>query len=99
MDSQPRKIDIKASDEDLKGRYSNFMKVVHKKEECFLDFFLITDPVGQMVGRIITSPGHMKRIAVVLNDTIKKYEEQFGKIKETSGPEGEIGFRGTKQNK
>jgi hypothetical protein len=35
----------------------------------------------------------MKRIALALEDNLKKYEEQFGKIEASSAPDHRIGFK------
>jgi len=83
---QTKPISIKASDEDLKGKYANAMQVSHSSEEFTLDFFNLAPPAGQLVSRIITSPGHMKRIVSALIDNIAKYEEKFGKIQEAQEP-------------
>jgi len=91
--AQQQSIQIKASDEDLKGRYSNTMFIAHTKEEFIMDFLLISQPQGELVGRIITSPGHMKRIYKALSENIKLYEEKFGQIEESEGPEPKIGFK------
>ncbi len=85
-------IPIKASEEDLKGRYANIMQVAHTKEEFIFDFFRIHEPLGSLVSRIITSPGHAKRIMVVLRENLEKYENKFGKIEESDEPR-KIGFR------
>lgn len=96
MANQEQRINIKASDDDLKGRHTNLMQVSHTKEEFLLDFFLVQPPIGQMVGRIITSPGHMKRIAAAIEKNIELYEEKFGTIEESEAPEANIGFGGNK---
>ena len=96
MDGQQggqQQVQIKAADEDLKGRYSNTMFVAHTKEEFILDFLLVSQPQGELASRIITSPGHMKRIQKALAENIKLYEGKFGKIEEAEGPEPEIGFK------
>ncbi len=93
MDRQKqRKIKIKTSDETLKGRHTNFMQVSHSKEEFVLDFFLLHPPVGQMLARFVTSPGHAKRIATAIMENIKQYEQKFEKVKEADRPETGIGF-------
>ena len=89
-------LQIKASDEDLKGRHANLMEVLHSKEEFFLDFFLIGKPIGQMVGRIIVTPGLMKRIAPVIEKNIEKYEKRFERIEEAEEPETTFGFKSDK---
>lgn len=85
---------IKANDEALKGRYSNMAQVSHTKEEFILDFFLAHPPAGQLLDRIILSPGHMKRLANAFAENIDKYEKQHGKIEEAAPPKGgNIGFQ------
>lgn len=77
---QNQNINIKITDEILKGAYSNLMFASHNKEEFILDFMSVAGPQGVEVAKVITSPGHFKRIVSALNDNLKKYEEQFGKI-------------------
>lgn len=88
------KLNIKATDEALKGHYANMMQVSNGKEEFILDFFMAHPPAGQLIDRIVVSPGHAKRIAAVLQNHIKKYEDQHGTIEEAKAPEaGNIGFQ------
>ncbi len=71
---------INASDEVARGRYSNNMLVTHTREEFILDF-LLTAPNGtQLVSRVMVSPGHMKRVIAALVDNLQKYEANFGEI-------------------
>jgi len=91
-----QEIKIKAKDDDLKGVYSNLMQVLHTKEEFVLDFFLTALPEGILSSRVIMSPGHIKRMIKALQESMGKYEGQFGKIEEAKTPEvpeGGIGFR------
>lgn len=88
-----QQIQIKADDQTAKGVYSNNMMIAHTKEEFVLDFLNVFPPQGALVSRIFTSPGHAKRIVKALEDNIKKYEKQFGKIEESEAPEGDIGFK------
>ncbi len=91
---QRRQIQIKIPDETMKGVYANAMSVVHSKEEFTIDFMNIYPHQGAGIvnGRVIISPGHMKRIISALQDNLKKYENQFGKIEEAKAPEP-IGFK------
>lgn len=88
-----QKIELKASDDELKGRYANAMQISHSQQEFVLDFLLIHPPVGQLTSRIITSPAHAKRIAAAIQDNIKKYESSFGKIDTSEEPKSGIGFK------
>jgi len=89
---QPKQIQIKAQDEELKGKYSNLMQITHTQEEFVLDFFLAVPPQGTLASRIILSPGHLKRMLAALQDNIEKYEGKFGKIQKAESPETPLGF-------
>ena len=88
MAKQPAKKEIKITlPESLKGgAYANSMFVTHTKEEFILDFVVMTPPVGTVTARVITSPGHMKRMVSALMDNLKKYEAKFGKLTEAPEP-------------
>jgi hypothetical protein len=95
---QAQNINVKVPDDVLKGQYANNMLVSHNKEEFILDFINVSmfPPPGQgiVTAKVITSPGHMKRIVAAFTENLKKYEDQFGKIEEASAPTAqEMGFR------
>jgi hypothetical protein len=83
---QNQQLQIKASDEALKGIYANMAQVSHTGEEFVLDFMNVTPPVG-------ISPSHAKRLAGALNENIKRYESQFGTISLAVVPDKKIGFK------
>ena len=85
---QPKQINIKITDEVMAGKYANMMQVMHTKEEFIMDFASVVPPQGVMNARVITSPGHMKRIVKALQDNLVKYEEKFGQIEESEPPKG-----------
>jgi len=88
-----QQIQVKISDEILRGAYANAMSVAHTKEEFILDFLNLFPPQGSINARVIMSPGHLKRVVAALEDNLKKYEENFGKIEESAAPEtSSIGF-------
>jgi hypothetical protein len=93
-----QQIQIKISDDILKGVYSNMAQISHVQEEFILDFmnvfFSQQPPQGVITSRVIVSPAHMKRIANAMQENIKRYEEKFGKIPENNNPqENNFGFR------
>lgn len=91
MNTDQNQLQLKASDETLKGVYANVMQVQHSKEEFLLDFMNTFPPVATLNARVIISPGHMKRIVGALKENIERYEAAHGKIEEAAAPD-EIGF-------
>jgi len=78
----------------MKGTYINNMLVSHTKEEFVLDMMNIFNFQGIVNARIITSPGHFKRMISAMSDNLKKYEERFGAVTEAENLDKEIGFKG-----
>jgi len=93
MENQPKENQIQIRDNFAGGEYANAMSVGHAKEEFLLTFLNIVAPTGRVVGKIITSPGHLKRIIRALDENLKKYEAAFGKVQEAEAPKSEIGFK------
>ncbi len=79
-------LNIKIGDEELKGRYSNLLRITHTREEFILDFINLVPPQGAVTARIVTSPGHLKRIVQALASNLGRYEESFGAIPEAADP-------------
>jgi hypothetical protein len=79
-------IEIKIDDEELKGRYSNLLRITHTREEFILDFIQVVPPQGVVTSRVVTSPGHLKRIVRALTANLSRYEESFGTVVEADEP-------------
>jgi hypothetical protein len=82
-------LNVKISDDELKGRYSNLLRIAHTREEFILDFINLLPPQGIVTARILTSPGHLKRIIRALSANLERYEESYGTIQEAEEPLGE----------
>lgn len=92
---QPQKKEIKIADNIPGGEYANAMQVNHNKDEIQMMFLNIMGMSGRVTGKIMTNPGHFKRMIAAMQDNLKKYEKNFGEVKESLGPtENEIGFKG-----
>jgi hypothetical protein len=79
------------------GVYANSLVVHHGPGEFVMDWALIAGGAGEIVSRVITSPGHMKRVIAALEENVSKYEAQFGSIKlppAAAEQEGEAGGAG-----
>ena len=86
MAEEGSQLNIKIADEELKGRYSNLLRITHTREEFILDFINVVPPQGAVTARIVTSPGHLKRIVAALTENLKRYERAFGQIREAPEP-------------
>lgn len=87
-------IEVKAADIDLKGHFSNLAQLQQQNEHFILDFFLVAPPAGQLVSRVVVTPGHMKALSNAINDQLKIYEENFGKVQAAAPQKNKIGFAG-----
>lgn len=91
--AQPQQIQVKISDEVLRGVYANMAQIAHSREEFVIDFLNLMPPSGIVNARVYLSPAHAKRLGMAILDNVKKYEDQFGKIDEGSQQSPEIGFK------
>lgn len=88
------KQEIKIADNIPGAEYANAMQINHNKDEFQIVFFNLMGASGRVSGKIITSPGHYKRMIVAMQENLKKYEEIFGKVEESVDPKNkEIGFK------
>lgn len=92
MANKQNEIKINIPPQIQAGVYANNLMITHTREEFIMDFSFITPPVGTVSARVITSPGHMKRIIAALQENVKRYEAQFGMILLAEEPKGTIGF-------
>lgn len=88
MEKKKSGLNIKITDDVLKGVYSNSMVVSHTREEFVIDFINTFPPEGIVTARIITSPGHLKRIIRAFMDNLEKYEKTYGEVMEAPEPSG-----------
>lgn len=93
---QQQQVQIKADEKELLGQYSNLVVIHHNADEFTLNFIYLfpTVPQGKLVGSIIVSPAHAKRLMRALQENISRFEAQFGTLPEGSGPgpEPNVGF-------
>lgn len=92
--SNENKQEIQINDTIQGGEYANIAWINHNEEEFHLIFGNIAGNSGKIVSKIMTTPGHFKRMIAAMTDNLKKYEEKFGPIKQAEQSEKEIGFKG-----
>ena len=86
MAEEQKEIKVKFPEQLHGGVYANNMLVSHTKEEFIVDFLMVAPHAGAVTARVITSPGHMKRIIAALQQNLKKYEQTYGKVAEAEEP-------------
>src|ERR1700739_4385577 len=79
---------IKCDEKELVGQFSNLVMFHHTAEEFTLQFIYVFPnvPQGKLVSSVIVSPAHAKRILRALEENIRRYEAQFGAIREVPEP-------------
>lgn len=80
-----KQVSIELPEELAQGFYSNLVVVNHSPTEFVLDFISMMPgmPKAKVKSRVILTPQHAKRLLAVLNENVKKYQSQFGDIKDT----------------
>ena len=88
---EKKQVSIELPEEIAQGFYSNLAVVNHSQTEFVLDFISMMPgmPKAKVKSRVILTPQHTKRLIRALLDNIKKYESQFGDIKD-SGTQQQI---------
>lgn len=82
---KPNQVNIELSEEIAEGIYSNLAIISHSQSEFVLDFIRLVPnvPKAKVKSRIILTPEHAKRLRKALDDNIRKFESQNGKIKDS----------------
>jgi hypothetical protein len=93
MENKQQKMEIKIADNLPGGEYANAMQVLFNKDEFTLPYFNIVGGSGRVVAKVISNPGHFKRMIAVMEKSLKEYETKFGTIKEAEELNKEIGFK------
>lgn len=68
----------------LEGRYANYFQVGHNAFEFLLDFgqFYPESTQAQFHTRIVTGPVYAKALSETLQESIERYEQTFGAIRQ-----------------
>lgn len=87
-------ISIQIDSQTAPGVYSNLMMISHRKEEFILDFLFVHpqpaqgQSVASLRARVITTPEHVRRILRALQENVRRYENSFGIIEESTDLSG-----------
>ncbi len=90
----PGSINMELGEKEAEGIYSNFVVISHSLSEFVLDFARILpgNPKSRVFARVVMTPPNVRSLMAALENNVKKYEEQFGKIKTLETPTKDIGF-------
>ena len=91
-------INIELPEEIAEGQYANLAMIAHSNSEFVIDFIRLMPgvPKAKVKSRVVISPEHAKRLLGALADNVKKYEENFGAIKQSNDvPKFPMNFGGT----
>lgn len=91
----PQTLNVELGEKESEGIYSNFVVISHSLSEFVLDFARVLpgSPKSKVFARVIMTPPNVRALLAALEQNVKKYEDQFGKIR-TPGEASskEIGF-------
>jgi hypothetical protein len=88
MEEEENQINIELSEEMAEGVYANLAMIAHSNSEFVLDFIRLMPgvPKAKVKSRVILTPEHAQRLLLALQDNIKKYEMNFGEIRQSNDP-------------
>lgn len=76
----PFQIDI--DDDVAQGNYANIFLANHTENEFFMDFAFLGPGAKKVkvLSRVIVTPKQMERFAMMIGESLRKYEETYGPI-------------------
>jgi hypothetical protein len=89
----PTQINVELGEREAEGIYSNFVVIGHSLSEFVLDFARVLPgtPKSKIFARIVMTPPNVRGLLGALEENVRKYEAQFGKIP-TMNPEASKGI-------
>jgi hypothetical protein len=82
--NQEQQINIELTEEMADGTYANLAIINHSFAEFVIDYINLMPgiPKAKVKSRVIMTPQHAKKLMLALIDNVKRYESQFGVIKD-----------------
>jgi hypothetical protein len=77
-------LNIELDESVAEGVYSNLAVISHSHAEFVVDFIRMMPnvPKAKVKSRIILTPQHAKRLLHALADNVRRFEQQYGEIKD-----------------
>ncbi len=83
--AQPeQQLNIELTEEMADGEYANLAIITHSFAEFVIDFVNVMPnvPKAKVKSRIVMTPHHAKRLMRAMVDNVKRFEAQYGNIKD-----------------
>jgi hypothetical protein len=76
------KLEIQLDEETAQGVYCNLAVVNHTDTEFTMDFIFVQPqaPRAKVRSRVVTSPRHVKRLLLALQENLARYERSYGPV-------------------
>src|ERR1700744_4156686 len=97
MADQPvpeQQLNIELTEEMADGEYANLAIITHSFAEFVIDFVNVMPnvPKARVKSRIVMTPQHSKRLMKALIDNVKRFEAQYGVIKDQEATQAPFNF-------
>jgi Protein of unknown function (DUF3467) len=85
-------LQIQLDEELAQGMYVNMALINHSETEFTMDMIYVQpqQPKAKVRARLITSPKHMKRLLLAMQEQVGRYEQRFGTIDVPIFPPGTL---------
>jgi hypothetical protein len=95
MEQKKQRLNIELGEKESEGIYSNLVLIAHSPSEMIFDFARMMPgvPKTKLYARIIMTPQHAKMFLKNLEESIKNFENEFGKINIVDKEDTQIGFQ------
>jgi hypothetical protein len=93
---QEQQLNIELSEEMADGVYANLAVITHSFAEFVIDYVNVMPnmPKARVKSRIVMTPQHAKRLMKALVDNVKRFESQYGVIKDQEAVNAPFTFNG-----
>jgi len=93
---QEQQLNIELTEEVADGVYANLAVITHSFAEFVIDYVNVMPnmPKAKVKSRIIMTPQHAKRLMKALIDNVKRFESQYGVIKDQEAVNTPFTFNG-----
>ncbi|NDC39940.1 MAG: DUF3467 domain-containing protein [Chitinophagia bacterium] len=91
-----QQLNIELTEEMADGTYANLAIITHSFAEFVIDFVNVMPnvPKAKVKSRIVMTPQHSKRLMKALIDNVKRFEAQYGNIKDQESQAMPFNFNG-----